>query len=278
MYMQWNHKAAVAMLAFGVALWGQQPPAQGQTQQAPQGQAQQAQPQGKKQPQAKTRPEFDAYQKFWNATDPDEKIKSAEEFLKTYPDTELKIYAFMAEMQAYQGKNDFAHMLEFGQRILDIDPNDLPTLITLSTAIPERTQETDLDKDQKRKTAEMYSLRALALIDKLERPTTVDPKLWDERINDARSQAHYALGLVALQRKAYQPAIDELLQATKLQSPAQPDPILYWRLGLAYELNKNNAEALRAYEKSVSLGGVKLEGQDRAAEDRDRLKKSMEKK
>jgi tetratricopeptide (TPR) repeat protein len=233
----------------------------------------------KKQPTAKTQAEYDAYQKFWAEADADLKIKNAEEFVKAYPQSELKIYAFQAEMQSYQVKNDFAHMRDFGERILEIDPNDIPTLIALATALPERTQDTDLDKDQKRTAAEGYAKRALEQIDKMGKPA--DPAQaaqWDERINDARSQAHYALGLVALQRKSYPQALDEMTLAAKLQSPSQPDPILYWRLGLTYEFNGKRDDALRAYEKSVSLGGVKLGGKDQATEDRDRLKKLLDKK
>jgi tetratricopeptide (TPR) repeat protein len=235
-------------------------------------------PQGKKQPTAKSQAEFAAYQKFWNAQDADEKIKSAEEFLKAYPETELKIYAYMSEMQSYQVKNDFPHLREFGEKILDLDPNDLPTLITLATAIPERTQETDLDKDQKRTQAEGYAKKAMASIDKLEKPANVPDAQWNDRINDAKSQAHYALGLVDLQRKNYPGAIEELTLAAKLQSPSQPDPILWWRLGLAYEFAKNYPESLKSYEHSVGLGGVKMNGKDQAVEDRDRIKKFIEKK
>jgi tetratricopeptide (TPR) repeat protein len=232
-----------------------------------------------KQPMAKTRPEYDAWQKFWSESDADKKIKYAEEFVKNFPQSELKIYAFQAEMQSYQVKNDFAHVRQFGEQILDIDPNDIPTLITLATALPERTQDTDLDKDQKRAAAEGYAKRALEQIDKLPKPTdAAQTAQWDERVNDARSQAHYALGLVALQRKSYPQAVDEITLAARLQSPSQPDPILYWRLGLANELNNKRDEALKAYEKSVSLGGVKMGGKDQAVEDRDRLKKLLDKK
>jgi tetratricopeptide (TPR) repeat protein len=255
---------AVAILAVTVLGFAQAAPA------AP------APTQAKKQPQAKSQPEFQAYQKFWNAQDADEKIKSAEEFLKAFPETELKIYAYMAEMQSYQVKNDFPHLREFGEKILDLDPGDLPTLITLATAIPERTQETDLDKDQKRTQAEGYAKKALESVDKLEKPANVADAVWNERVNDARSQAHYALGLVALQRKSYQGAIDEMMLAAKLQSPSQPDPILWWRLGMANELAKKYDEALKAFEKSVALGGVKIDGKDRAAEDRDRIKKFLD--
>ena len=248
-----------------------------------------AQPPARKTPTAKNQAEYAAYQKFWTTADADEQIKYAEEFLKTYPDSELKNYAYMAEMRSYQAKNDFNHLREYGEKILEGDPNDLPTLITLATAIPELTTDNDLDKDQKRAAAETYAKRALEGIDKLPKPappataTEADKSnmmaQWTATTNDARSQAHYALGLVSMQRKSYQMAVDEFVLASKLQLPTQPDPILYWRLGLAYELNnKMYAEALKAYEKSVSLGGVKMGGKDQAAEDRDRVKKILEKK
>jgi tetratricopeptide (TPR) repeat protein len=240
----------------------------------------QTQPVGK-QPEAKTRPEYDAWVKFWNEPDADKRIKYSEEFLRVYPTSELRIYAFQAEMRSYQEKNDFGHLREFGERILEVDPNDLTTLITLATALPERTQDTDLDKDQKRAAAEGYAKRALERIDKMANASGADAAqsaLWNERINDARSQAHYALGLVALQRKNYPQGLDEITLAAKLQAPSQPDPILYWRLGLANELNGKKDEALKNYEKSVSLGGVKMGGKDQAGEDRDRLKKLMDKK
>ena len=245
-------------------------------------QAAPAQPQTpavKKQPTAKTQAEYDAYMKFWNEADAELKIKNAEDFLKAYPQSELRIYAYQAEMQSYQVKNDFAHMRDFGERILEIDPNDLVTLIALAGALPERTQDTDLDKDQKRTAAETYAKRALEQIDKMGKPAEpAQAAQWEERLNDARSQAHYALALVALQRKSYPQALEEMTLAAKLQSPSQPDPILYWRLGLTYEFNNKRDEALKAYERSVALGGVKLGGKDQATEDRDRLKKQLDKK
>lgn len=247
--------------------------------QAPQQQAapqqQPGQPAPKKQPAPKTKEEYDAYQKFWTAQDPDEKIKLAEEFLQKYPDSELKSFAYRKEMEAYQQKNDFSKMREFGEKVLEAEPNDAIALILLATAIPERTRDTDLDRDQKLSAAEDYAKRALAAIDKLEKPSPqVTDEQWNQVRNDARSNAWAAMGLVSLQRKQYPPAEEAFRKATQLQ--AQPDPILWWRLGLSLELSKKYEEALEALKKSVELGGVKSGGRDLAAEERDRVQKYLD--
>lgn len=238
-------------------------------------QQQPGQPAAKKQPTPKTREEYDAYQKFWTATDPDEKVKQAEEFLQKYPDSELKPFAYRKEMEAYQQKNDFEKMREFGEKVLEAEPNDAISLILLATAIPERTKDTDLDKEQKLNAAEGYAKRALEAIDKLEKPSPqVTDQQWEAVRNDARSNAQGAMGLINLQRKNYAGAEESFRKATQLQS--QPDPILWWRLGLSLEFGKKYEDALTALEKSVSLGGVKMSGRDLATEERDRVKKYLD--
>lgn len=266
----------LARFTLAVAMVGIPVVAQAQAQAAPPAGSPAQAPPAKKQPTAKTKAEYDDYQKFWTASDADLKIKSAEEFMQKYPDSELKIYALTAELASYQVKNDFVHLRTMGERILELDPTDLPTLLVLATAIPERTRENDLDKEQKWTAAEDYAKRALAHIDKMEKPAGVADAAWTENTNDARSQAHYSLGMVASQRKNYQVAVDELGQAAKLQSPSQPDPILWWRLALARQNNKQYDDAMAAFDKSISLGGVKLSGKDLASDDRDRLKKFMD--
>ncbi len=242
--------AALSLVAAGFLL-AQPPPQQPAPQQQP------GQPAAKKQPAPKTKEEYDDYQKFWSSQDPDEKIKLAEAFLQKYPDSELKAFAYRKEMEAYQQKNNFDKMREFGEKVLEADPSDAISLILLASAIPERTKETDLDKDQKLNSAEDYAKRALSAIEKLEKPSPqMTDQQWDQARNEARANAYAALGLVNLQRKQYPGAEESFRKTTQLQ--AQPDPIVWWRLGLSLELQKKYDDALVALKKSADLGGVKL--------------------
>ncbi len=262
---------ALSMLCAGFLL-AQTAPQQA-TPQQPQAQPGQAAP--KKQPAPKTKEEYDDYQKFWAAQDPAEKIKLAEAFLQKYPDSELKPFAYRKEMEAYQQQNNFDKMREFGEKILETDPDDAVSLILLASALPERTKETDLDRDQKLNMAEEYAKRALTAIDKLEKPQPqMTDEQWNLARNEARANAHAAMGLINLQRKQYPAAEESFRKATQLQP--QPDPIVWWRLGLSLELEKKYDDALAALKKSADLGGVKIQGRDLAVEERDRVQKFLD--
>ncbi len=279
--------AAAAGLAAGW-LAAQQPaptPPPAPSSQAPQAAppAPPAQPAAKKQPQAKTKEEFEALQKLSDpALPPDQKISLSEEFLQKFPDSELKSFVYRKELEAYQQKNDFSKMREFGEKVLELDPEEAVTLILLASAIPERTRETDLDKEQKLSQAEEYARRALGAIDKLEKPS---PQMldadWDKLRNDARAQSHAAIGMVALQRKQFPAAETAFKKAVELQN--QKDPVVYWRLGITYEFSKKYEEAREALKQSVAAGGVKIPGaegktRDLAAEELARVEDILKKR
>ncbi len=258
----------------------QRPPAGGQPAQGTQAgrPAQQPGQPAKKQPQAKSQEEYDALQKLGDPSlTPDQKISLAEEFLQKFKDSELKGFAYRKEMEAYQQKNDFPKMREFGEKILEEDPDDAISLILLASAIPERTRDTDLDKEQKLSQAEDYAKRALVSIDKLEKPSPqMSDADWDKVRNDARAQSHAAIGLVALQRKQFPAAEEAFKKAVELQN--QKDPIVYWRLGLTYEFSKKYEEARDALKQSVALGGVKIGTRDVAAEELQRVEDILKKR
>lgn len=260
--------AAVGLMAaMAMAQPAQQPQgAAKQPQAAPQQPAQQQQgqpaPGAKKQPQAKTQEELGEFQKLQDPNiTPDQRISAVEEFLKKYPDSELKGYALRFQFMAYQQKNDFVKMREVGERVLETDPEDALTLVLLANAIPERTRETDFDRDQKLKTAEEYAERALKAIDKLEKP---NPQMtdaeWEAVRNDARGQSYSAMALVAMNRKQYDKAEENFKKAASMQM--QKDPVLYWRMGMAYYSNKKLEQARDAFKQSVALGGVKVPAGD----------------
>jgi len=201
----------------------------------------------------------------------------AEEFLVKFPDSELKAIVYRLEMQAYQQKNDFLNMKETGEKALKEDPNDAVTLILLASAIPERTRENDLDRDQKLAQAEDYAKRALVAVDKLEKPSPQMPDAdWEKVRNDARAQSYAALGLVALQRKQYQTAEEAFKKAVDMQS--QKDPVVFWRLGLAYEFTKKYEQAREAFKQAVDLGGVQAGGRDLAKEELQRVEEFLKKR
>ena len=100
-------------------------------------------------PQAKSQKELDALIEIESATDPDVRIGAIHNLLTNFKDTEFKEFANLMMMLSYQQKNDFEMMVLYGERTLELNPNSIDTLVSLSYAIPARTGEFDLDKDEK---------------------------------------------------------------------------------------------------------------------------------
>ncbi len=158
----------LVMLAVAVFAAAQQPaPAQknqpagaaGSTQQ---GSAVPAPPAGKRPPQAKTQPEYDAFNAaIANQKDPAATEKAADDFATKYPDSELRALLYKAAMRGYQSTNNGDKMSEMAQKLLKFDPDDPEALVATAEVIAERTRSTDLDKDQRYDQATKYAQHAL---------------------------------------------------------------------------------------------------------------------
>ena len=215
-------------------------------------------------PQAKTQEELDVLMEIEDATDPDLRIGAIHKLLTNFKDTEFKEVANLMMMLSYQQKNDYEMMVLYGERTLELNPNSIDTLVSLSYAIPARTGEFDLDKDEKLAKAEDFAKRALLAISTLENPNPdVTDDQWLIAKKDFMSQAHDSLGLVALKRKDYPAAEKSLRQSLRVAS--QQSASTFYHLGSALKEQGKNDEALTMADKSIAAGGVMTgSGQDLA--------------
>ncbi|HYM09942.1 MAG TPA: hypothetical protein VEU62_04385 [Bryobacterales bacterium] len=232
--------------------------------------AQQAEP---KQPKPKSQKEVDAIMAIQNSATPDARIKASEDLITKFADTEFKEFALQMETLSYQQKNDYENMVIAGERTLEVNPDNAVVLITLAEAIPRRTREHDLDKDEKLAKAEKYAKKAQTIIPNL---TKFNPQITDEQWTDykknAMSQVHEALGLIALDRKSY-PASEQSFKSAIEISP-QPDPMMFYDLATVYIAQNKYDDAIAALDKSIAAGGVKMGGRDLAADQKDRVMKA----
>ena len=125
----------IAVLGMSVWSWGQDKPA---TATAPAGQTA-TQPQGKRPPQAKTQPEFEAYKAAMALADAAPAEKSADDFAAKFPDSELKVVLYKSAMQKYQAMNNGDKMMEMAQKALTFDPDDPEALVGVAQVLAERT-------------------------------------------------------------------------------------------------------------------------------------------
>jgi len=209
------------------------------------------------QPNFKSQEEVDAFIAVQGAATVQERATAGEAFLSTYPESEAAGLAAYMTMLSYQQLNDFDNMLLYGDMVLESNPAPgvmAGTLISLAGAIPTRTREFDLDKEEKLAKAEDYAKRAMGLIPTLAK---MDPNMTDDAWLATRkefmSQCHEALGGVALKREDFAASEASFRQAIALS--AQPVPFTIYNLALALSKQGKNEEAAAEAQRCSDLGG-----------------------
>ncbi len=263
----------VAMLAISVLGFTQDKPA---TQGAPAGQAsgqatgQAAAPAGKRPPQAKTQPEFDAYKTAAALTDPAAQEKAAAEFAAKYPDSELRVLLYKAVMHSYQQANNADKMMETAQKVLTYDADDPEALLGVAQVLAERTRDTDLDKDQRLAEARKNAQHALVTVE-TDIPTAGQPPDRVEAYkNFLKSSAYEILGTLDYNAKQWADAETNLRKSIEAY-PQQPDPVAVLRLSLALDQENKYPEALKYANQAVDLTKEGTGAGDAARKEKDRL-------
>lgn len=225
----------------------------GQTQsgQAQSGQTQAA-PAGKRPPQAKTQPEFDAYKAAMGLTDPAAVEKAADDFAAKYPDSELRVMLYKAAMQRYQQANSADKMMEMAQKALSFDQDDPEALIAVAQVLAERTRDTDLDKDQRLAESKKDAERALTTIDTDVPSSGYPPEQLAAYKGFLRSNAYAVLGTLASNAKNW-PEAETNLRKSIDAFPQQPDSVAVLRLAVALDMQNKIPEALKYANQAVDL-------------------------
>jgi tetratricopeptide (TPR) repeat protein len=255
----------IATLATASAALSQDKPA---AQTAPAGQA--AAPAGKRPPQAKTQPEFDAYKTAAAITDPAAQEKAADDFAAKFPDSELRPLLYKGVMHSYQQSNNADKMLAMAQKVLTYDADDPEALVGVAQVLAERTRDTDLDKDQRIAEARKDAQRALATID-TDIPTANQPQ---EKIDAykgfLKSEAYEILGTLDFNAKAWADSEANLRKSIDA-FPQQPDPVAVFRLSVAMDMQNKYPEALKYANQAVDLTKPGTNAGDAARKEKDRL-------
>lgn len=238
----------IAVLGMCVLSWGQDKPA---TQTTPAGPAA-TQPQGKRPPQAKTQPEFEAYKAAMALTDAAPAEKAADDFAAKFPDSELRVVLYKSAMQKYQASNNGDKMLELAQKALTFDPDDPEALVGVSQVLTERTRDTDLDKDQKLAEAKKDAEKALQTLDTDVPTSGYAPEKVDQFKRYIRSEAYAILGTLASNAKNYPEAEANLRKSIEV-FPEQVDSVAVLRLAVALDMQNKIPDALKYANQAVDL-------------------------
>lgn len=243
---------------------GQAAPAQGATPGA-------AAPAGKRPPQAKSQPEFDAYNAAKNNTDPAAMQKAVDDFATKFPDSELRLLLYKMAMRLCQNANDAEKTEAMGRKVLGFDGNDPEALVIVSEVITEKTHDSDLDKDQRYAEASSMAQKATETVDTdIQVPAGTPQDKIDAYKSLLRSNAYSILGTIDFKKENYAKA-EEDLQKSIDAFPSSPDPVVMLRLALALDKQGKYPEALKVANRTVELTQDNTPVGTPARRERDRL-------
>lgn len=266
--------AVLTMAAFGFVQHGVGQSSPAPAQNAPSGQKPATPatpaPAGKRPPQAKTQPEFDAYNAIMKMTDPAAQEKASNDFATKYPDSELRPLVYKAAMRGYQQANNGDKMMEMAQKVLTYDADDPEALLAVAQVIAERTHDTDLDRDQRLAEAKKDAQRALVTIDTDVPSSGYPPEQLAAFKAFMRSEAYEILGTLDFNGKAWADAEGNLRKSIDA-FPQQIDPVAVLRLSLTLDQENRYPEALKYASQAVDLSKEGTGTGDAARKEKDRL-------
>ena len=270
-------RAAVILGILSIAVWaGAQNSGQPAKQNSPAaGQAAPAQgtttPQGKRPPQAKTQPEFDAYKAAAASTDVATLEKAADDFATKFPDSELRILLYKNAMRLYQSANNAEKTDAMGRKVLSFDGDDPEALVIVAEVIAERTRDSDIDKDQRFSEAVSMARKATQTVDTdVQVPAGTPQEKIDAYKSLLRSNAYSILGTIEFKKENY-PAAQENLQKSIDAFPSNPDPVVILRLALTLDKQQKYPEALKVANRAVEMTQDNTAIGTPARRERDRL-------
>jgi tetratricopeptide (TPR) repeat protein len=272
----------LSLVLLSFAVWAEAQNSGQPAQQKTPAAGQAAAPAGKRLPQAKTQPEFDAYKVAVANTDPAAMEKAADDFAAKFPDSEVRILLYENAMRLYQNANNAEKTEAMGRKVLSLDGDNPEALITVAEVIAERTRDADIDKDQRLGEATSMAQKATQTVD-----TDLAIQAPQDKIDAAkaflRSSAYSVIGTIEFKKENYAGA-QENLQKSIDAFPSQPDSVVVLRLALAIDKQataavdrdkqeKLYAEALKVANRAVELTQDNTPVGIPARRERDRLQK-----
>jgi tetratricopeptide (TPR) repeat protein len=210
----------------------------------------------KRGPQAKTKPEFEAYQSAAAQSDPAKLEAAATEFAQRYPASELRPFLFQRAMGLYQQANNPGKTLEMARAELKYDPANPVALLTAAQMLLASTHDSDLDRDARLEEAGADARSALQHAETMAQPDGLTARQFADAVAQLRGAAHEVIASVAYKKREYFDAIREYDAAVAVERDA--DAAVWLRLAVAhdrvseYELGFADAEKAIANSKAGS--------------------------
>ena len=265
----------------------------------------------KKTPRPRTKAEYDAYTKLYNEKDMNRRAELAPKFIADFPQSDFRLFAYQLEIQAntalgnhqkvvaagekalqefpeadkqpkmyilprmmhsYQQLNNSRKTVEIADKLLEVDPNHLRALLTLSLILPGFLPEEEEARAQQLDRALEITQRAKRQVDIFvggPKPARMTAVQWVKQKADLPAKIHAALGLIHFNKKDYQRSSEEYEKATSL---VRGEGVDFYRMGFAYYYQARTiSQELAELDRSKKLdSAVKEEKEAQFADLRDK--------
>ena len=199
-------------------------------------------------------PEALALQEIQNESAPDQRLQLVEAFEKKFPNSPLLSYVYTEAARVDQQNSAFDEAVQYGRKSLKLDPDNTFSLIIMALVLPQPK----LLKGSGNEVATQLSEaaadanRALALLEKLQKRPDETDEQFQTRKGSLTADAHFALGMVEMQRDHFDKAVAEYQAA--ISSTRKPTFQYYYRLAEADASMGQVSEAIAALQKASELG------------------------
>jgi tetratricopeptide (TPR) repeat protein len=181
------------------------------------------------------------------------KIQSGESFLQKFPTSVYRSYVYATLTVGYFSTNQPDKAMSAGEKVLELDPQDIRTMGVLSQALARLYNPSQPNADTLLAKAEQYGNKAIELSPTLKKPAAASQEAFDANKNEALAMAHSGLGLVNIRKGKTAEAIQDLDQATKLDHDR--DPANLYLLGFANQNAGHFVEAAAAFHRCAAISG-----------------------
>ncbi|MGB7621260.1 MAG: hypothetical protein WBN92_02825 [Terriglobia bacterium] len=184
--------------------------------------------------------------KLSSETDPNKVVMLLDEYAKTVDDPETRPLIYEQYVRSYLRLENRAKVLEYGEKALALNPDNIEIIALTASAYLLKPMEIEAAMTQVQK--------AVTIADALDlkpRPPALTDEQWAKQKNQWKSLAYSTRGLVELQKdESIEAAVADLEKARDF-SPA--NPLVEYRLGIAYWKSKKIDEAIAALARSAAV-------------------------
>ena len=187
------------------------------------------------------------------AGDVDKKTQLGEDFIQAYPQSRFRPEVVSWLATAYLTKGQIDKLQAEGDKEVALAPNNPLSLAVLGSNLARALSPNTPDLTKHLDQAEQYCKKSLEAVSVSKKPADISEDKFDQAKTQTSGLAYSGLGVVAFRRGKYADAITNLEEAVKLGGAT--DPVNYYILGKANEVQTNFDQALAAYTKCAAIPG-----------------------